>query len=86
MRFTTICATWNNRTGVDRLKELVTNSYKIDKNDVDESKDILKEIGQLVDMSVEYNEQDDSGTTSNEAEIADITEEDVLMIASSDED
>ena len=41
----------------------MTKSYWIDKNEVEDFKDIIKEIGQVVDLSVE---QAGSGTTSKE--------------------
>ena len=40
----TISATWSSWAGLDRLKDL-TKSYSINKKEVDDSKDILKEIG-----------------------------------------
>ena len=41
----------------------MTKSYWIDKNEVEDFKEIIKEIGQVVDLSVE---QAGSGTTSKE--------------------
>ena len=57
-----ISATWSSRAGPDRLKDL-TKSYSIDKKEADDSEDILKEIGQGVDLSVEQ-----AGTTYKEPE------------------
>ena len=69
----------------------MTKSCSVDKNEVDDSKEILKEIGQVVDLSVE---QAAAGTTSKEpGEVEDFNgvevladEVDVLIIASSDEE
>ena len=70
---------------------MVAKNYPIEKNEVDDSKDILKEIRKLVDLSVEFDEQ--ANTISQEPEVTpndadELLNEavvDVLVIASESE-
>ena len=59
--------------GVDKLGDFIKNNYSVQNNDVDDSKEILKEIAEQVDLSIDFDANDDN------PEISDV---DVLMVAS----
>ena len=62
--------------GLDELRDFVKNNYSVQNNDVDDSKQILKEIAEQVDLSIGFDANNDKPEISNF---------DVLMVASEDD-